>query len=101
MSYTQGFSPFYASTFPSSLLQDLFNFSCNNFRQIPYAIGQFTVNEFCHELVLRSVTEETKLTISKNNSLRYGIQLGSGIIAGFAAAILSHVNEFALLYGFS
>ena len=22
------------------------------FRQIPYAIGQFTVNEFCHELVL-------------------------------------------------
>ena len=71
------------------------------FRQIPYAIGQFTVNEFCHELVLRSVTEETKLTISKNNSLRYGIQLGSGIIAGFAAAILSHVNEFALLYGFS
>ena len=27
-------------------------------------------------------------------------QLGSGIIAGLAAAILSHVNAFALLYGF-
>ena len=68
-----------------------------NFRQIPYAIGQFTVNEFCHELVLWSVTEETKLTISKNNSLRYGIQLGSGIIAGLAAAILSY-NKVDQLY---
>jgi solute carrier family 25 phosphate transporter 3 len=64
------------------------------FRQIPYAVGQFTVNELCHELVFRSVSEETKITISKNNSLRYGVQLGSGIIAGFAAAILSHVNAF-------
>jgi len=65
-------------------------------KQIPYAIGQFTVNEFCHELVLRSVTEETKRTISKNNSLRYGIQLGSGVIAGFAAAILSHPADTLL-----
>jgi len=65
-------------------------------KQIPYAIGQFTVNEFCHELVLRSVTEETKLTISKSNPLRYGIQLGSGIIAGFAAAILSHPADTLL-----
>jgi len=65
-------------------------------KQIPYAIGQFTVNEFCHELVFRSVTEETKVTISKNNSLRYGIQLGSGIIAGFAAAILSHPADTLL-----
>jgi len=65
-------------------------------KQIPYAIGQFTVNEFCHELVLRSVTEETKLTISKNNSFRYGVQLGCGIIAGFAAAVLSHPADTLL-----
>jgi len=65
-------------------------------KQIPYAIGQFTVNEFCHELVFRSVTEETKRTISKNNSLRYGISLGSGVIAGFAAAILSHPADTLL-----
>jgi len=65
-------------------------------KQIPYAIGQFTVNEFCHELVLRSVTEETRLTISKNNSFRYGVQLGCGIIAGFAAAVLSHPADTLL-----
>ena len=101
MSYTQGFCPFYASMF-SSLYSEISSISLAIiFRQIPYAVGQFTVNEFCHELVFRSVTEETKLTISKNNSLRYGIQLGSGIIAGFAAAILSHVNAFASFYWFS
>jgi hypothetical protein len=60
-------------------------------RQIPFAIGQFTVNEFCHELVYRNVTEETKRKISQNRSLQFGISLGSGITAGFAAAILSHV----------
>jgi len=65
-------------------------------KQIPYAIGQFTVNEFCHELVYRSVTEETKRTISQNSSMRFGIALGSGIIAGFAAAILSHPADTLL-----
>jgi hypothetical protein len=29
-------------------------------RQIPYAIGQFTVNEFCHELAFRSMSEEKR-----------------------------------------
>lgn len=65
-------------------------------RQIPYAIGQFTVNEFCHELVLRSVTDETRRTISQSSPLRFGITLGCGIIAGFAAAILSHVGALSL-----
>lgn len=101
MSCTQGFSPFYASTFPSLDFKISSISLAIIFRQIPYAIGQFTVNEFCHELVLRSVTEETKRTISNNSSYRYGIQLGSGIIAGFAAAVLSHVNELASLHRFS
>lgn len=61
-------------------------------RQIPYAIGQFTVNEYCHELVFRSITEESKQKISQSPTLKYSISLGSGIIAGFAAAILSHVS---------
>jgi hypothetical protein len=54
-------------------------------------MGQFTVNEFCHELVYRSVSEKTKRTISQNSPMRFGISLGSGLIAGVAAAILSHV----------
>ena len=63
-------------------------------RQIPYAIGQFTVNEFCHELAFRSMSEETKRSLS--GTANFGISLGSGIIAGFAAAILSQVS--VLLY---
>ena len=59
-------------------------------RQIPYAIGQFTVNEFCHELAFRSMSEETKRSLS--GTANFGISLGSGIIAGFAAAILSQVS---------
>ncbi|KAF8956999.1 mitochondrial carrier domain-containing protein [Flammula alnicola] len=65
-------------------------------KQIPYAIGQFTVNEFCHELVYRSITEESKQKISKSATLKYSIALGSGIIAGFAAAILSHPADTLL-----
>jgi solute carrier family 25 (mitochondrial phosphate transporter), member 3 len=68
-------------------------YSCENSpqsgRQIPYAIGQFTVNELCHELVFRQLSEETKRNLGPSD--RFGIALGSGITAGFAAAILSHV----------
>ena len=59
------------------------------FKQIPYAIGQFTVNEFCHEVALRSMSEETKKNLSSTSE--FSISLGSGVIAGFAAAILSQV----------
>lgn len=48
------------------------------------------MNEFCHELAFRSMSEETKRTLSGTAS--FGISLGSGIIAGFAAAILSQVR---------
>ena len=59
-------------------------------RQIPYAIGQFTVNEFCHEAAFRAMSEETRKNLS--GTAKFSIQLGSGIIAGFAAAVLSHVG---------
>ncbi|KAF7288537.1 hypothetical protein HMN09_01382700 [Mycena chlorophos] len=63
-------------------------------KQVPYAWGQFTVNEFCHELVFRSMDEDTKRNLSRTSSL--GISLGSGIVAGFAAAILSHPADTLL-----
>lgn len=78
-------------------------------KQIPYAIGQvrplltlrsslkltsrsckqFTVNEFCHELAFKGMTPEQQAQLSEVKKL--SITLGSGIVAGFAAAILSHV----------
>ncbi|KAF9468499.1 mitochondrial carrier domain-containing protein [Collybia nuda] len=63
-------------------------------KQIPYAIGQFTVNELCHEIVYRNISEETKRSLS--GTYKFGIALGSGIIAGFAAAVLSHPADTLL-----
>ncbi|KAH9941055.1 mitochondrial carrier [Amylocystis lapponica] len=63
-------------------------------KQIPYAIGQFTVNEFCHELAFRNMSEETRIALSP--SAKFGISLGSGVIAGFAAAILSQPADTLL-----
>ncbi|KAI0052712.1 mitochondrial carrier [Auriscalpium vulgare] len=64
------------------------------FKQIPYAIGQFTVNELCHELAFRNMSEETRKNLSATSKLT--IQLGSGITAGFAAAILSQPADTLL-----
>ncbi|KAH8114745.1 mitochondrial carrier [Phellopilus nigrolimitatus] len=65
-------------------------------KQIPYAIGQFSVNEFCHEAVFRSLSEDKKLSVQGSKSAMFGVNLGSGIIAGFAAAILSQPADTLL-----
>jgi len=64
------------------------------FKQIPYAIGQFTVNELCHEVIYRNMSEKTKQSLSETS--RLSITLGSGITAGFAAAVLSHPADTLL-----
>ncbi|KIJ17738.1 hypothetical protein PAXINDRAFT_175533 [Paxillus involutus ATCC 200175] len=63
-------------------------------KQIPYAIGQFTVNEYCHEVAFRAMSDETRKNLSSTS--KFIIQLGSGITAGFAAAILSHPADTLL-----
>ncbi|KAF9046398.1 mitochondrial carrier [Panaeolus papilionaceus] len=65
-------------------------------KQIPFAIGQFTVNELCHELIYRSMSSETLQKVSESNTLKLSITLGSGIVAGFAAAILSQPADTLL-----
>jgi solute carrier family 25 phosphate transporter 3 len=50
------------------------------------------VNELCHEVAFRNMSEETKRNLSITQ--KYTIALGSGVIAGFAAAILSHVRFY-------
>lgn len=52
------------------------------------------VNEWAHEVVFRNMSEETKKSLSDVS--KFGISLGSGIIAGFAAAILSHPADTLL-----
>lgn len=68
--------------------------SAHPHRQIPYALGQFTVNEYCHELVYRQMSEERKAHLSRTENI--SISLGSGIIAGFAAAVLSQPADTLL-----
>lgn len=57
--------------------------------EIPFALGQFTVHEWMNEIILNSMSEESKKNMS---SLKHtGIELTSGIVAGIAAATLSQV----------
>ncbi|KAI9638257.1 mitochondrial carrier domain-containing protein [Dioszegia hungarica] len=79
---TEGFSSLYAGFIP---------ILC---KQVPYAIGQFTVNERCTELIYNQMTPEQKESLSPVSN--FGITLSSGIVAGFAAAILSHPADTLL-----
>ncbi|KAH7096704.1 mitochondrial carrier [Auriculariales sp. MPI-PUGE-AT-0066] len=64
------------------------------FKQIPYAIGQFTVNELCHEIAVRGMTDEQKANLT--GMKKFTISLGSGLTAGVAAAVLSHPADTLL-----
>jgi solute carrier family 25 (mitochondrial phosphate transporter), member 3 len=76
------------------LLSESLSNSMSVLRQIPYAIGQFTVNEWCHEIAFRNMSPETQKNMSKTS--RLGLSLGCGVIAGFAAAILSQPADTLL-----
>jgi solute carrier family 25 phosphate transporter 3 len=54
-------------------------------------LGQFTVNERCTEFIYNQMTPEQKESLSP--TANFTITLSSGIVAGFAAAILSHVSN--------
>ncbi|KAF8319428.1 mitochondrial carrier, partial [Clavulina sp. PMI_390] len=64
------------------------------FKQIPYALGQFTVNEWCHEVIYRQMTEEQLRNMTGTTKL--GINLASGLTAGVAAAVLSQPADTLL-----
>lgn len=51
-------------------------------------------NEYMHELAYKTMTEDEKKNLSATKTL--GLNLGSGIVAGFAAAILSHPADTLL-----
>jgi solute carrier family 25 phosphate transporter 3 len=81
------------SSYSSSLFVPVV-YACLPCRQIPYAIGQFTVNELCHEVAFRSMSKETRAKLSPTKKL--SISLGSGVVAGFAAAVLSQPADTLL-----
>lgn len=64
------------------------------FKQVPYAVGQFTVNELMHEVAKNNISEETLAKAGKTGEL--AVQLGCGMTAGIAAAVLSHPADTLL-----
>ena len=48
------------------------------------------MNERCTEFIYNRMTTEQKESLS--STAQFGITLSSGIVAGFAAAVLSHVS---------
>lgn len=63
-------------------------------RQVPYAMGQFYTNEMMHHFVSSVVPRETLDKAGKAGEV--AVQLGCGMTAGVAAAVLSHPADTLL-----
>ncbi|EON99201.1 putative mitochondrial phosphate carrier protein [Phaeoacremonium minimum UCRPA7] len=64
------------------------------FKQVPYAVGQFSVHEAAVEAIYRTIGPERKAKLTQLEST--GVELTSGIVAGVAAAVLSHPADTLL-----
>lgn len=64
------------------------------FKQVPYAIGQFSVHEAANEAIYRAMGPERKARLTHLQST--GVELSSGVVAGVAAAVLSHPADTLL-----
>ena len=82
MAREEGFRGFYSGFVP--LL----------FKQIPFAVGQFTVHEAANEFIFRAMGPERKAKLTQLEST--GVELTSGVAAGVAAAVLSHPADTLL-----
>ncbi|KAI0021697.1 mitochondrial phosphate carrier protein [Xylariomycetidae sp. FL0641] len=63
-------------------------------KQVPYAVGQFSVHEAANEVIFRAMGPERKARLTRLEST--GVELTSGITAGVAAAVLSHPADTLL-----
>ncbi|KAG6058549.1 hypothetical protein E4U17_007921 [Claviceps sp. LM77 group G4] len=82
MAREEGFRGFYSGFVP--LL----------FKQVPFAVGQFSVHEAVNELIYRSMGPRRKAKLTSLEST--AVELTSGLAAGAAAAILSHPADTLL-----
>ena len=64
------------------------------FKQVPFAVGQFSVHEAANEIIFRSMGAERKAKLTQLEST--GVELTSGLAAGAAAAVLSHPADTLL-----
>ena len=64
------------------------------FKQVPYAVGQFSVHEAAVEMMYRAMGPERRAKLTHLEST--GVELTSGIVAGVAAAVLSHPADTLL-----
>lgn len=64
------------------------------FKQVPFAVGQFSVHEAANELIFRTMGPERKARLSNLEST--AVELTSGLAAGAAAAVLSHPADTLL-----
>ncbi|KAI1485894.1 mitochondrial phosphate carrier protein [Biscogniauxia mediterranea] len=64
------------------------------FKQVPYAVGQFSVHEAAVEVIYRTMGPERKAKLTGLQST--GVELASGVVAGVAAAVLSHPADTLL-----
>lgn len=64
------------------------------FKQVPYAVGQFSVHEAVNEVIFRAMGPERKAKLT--HLQQTGVELTSGIVAGVAAAVLSHPADTLL-----
>ncbi|KAI1390402.1 mitochondrial phosphate carrier protein [Hypoxylon trugodes] len=64
------------------------------FKQVPYAVGQFSVHEAAVEVIYRTMGPERKAKLTQLQST--GVELTSGLVAGVAAAVLSHPADTLL-----
>lgn len=63
-------------------------------KQVPFAIGQFTVHEAAIEMIYRYIGPERRERLTALEST--GVELTSGVAAGVAAAVLSHPADTLL-----
>merc|ERR1712226_736722 len=62
------------------------------FKQIPYTIAKFVVQDFAQEKIYKVAAPDRKVS----KATKFGISLTSGVIAGVAAAIISHPADTLL-----
>lgn len=63
-------------------------------KQVPYAVGQFSVHEAANEVIYRAMGPEKKAKLTQLQTT--GVELTSGVVAGVAAAVLSHPADTLL-----
>ena len=64
------------------------------FKQVPFAVGQFSVHEAVNEIIYRSMGPQRKAKLTSLEST--AVELTSGLAAGAAAAVLSHPADTLL-----